>query len=340
MGAVGFSIGTKGYFGTGSIGSWVNDFYEWDQASNTWNQKANFGGTTRYVAVGFSIGTKDTLERDMMAPLNRISGSGVVLCGLTVSINPTNVSCNGAGNGSATASVSGGASPYTYSWNTSPVQAGPTATGLIPNNYVVTVTDANSLTGTASVTITQPTILSVTSFANTTICSGGNVTFNGTTATGGTPNYNYSWSPVTNLSCTTCASPIATPTANVNYTVTATDANSCTAVKSVSVTVSPAPSAPTAGSNSPVSAGNTLSLTATTIASATYNWSGPGFSSASQNPTLASVTTANAGNYSVTATVNGCTSPAGTTSVSVTTFQLLQARPVYPATEAMTEPQL
>jgi N-acetylneuraminic acid mutarotase len=56
--AVGFSIGTKAYIGTGGIGGFVNDFWEYDPSSNTWTQKASFPGTPRYGAVGFSIGTK------------------------------------------------------------------------------------------------------------------------------------------------------------------------------------------------------------------------------------------------------------------------------------------
>ena len=34
------------------------DFWEYDPAANTWTQKADFGGTARYGAVGFSIGSK------------------------------------------------------------------------------------------------------------------------------------------------------------------------------------------------------------------------------------------------------------------------------------------
>jgi hypothetical protein len=57
--AIGFSIGTKGYIGTGGFGvSYKKDFWAWDQATNTWTQKADFGGTARYGAVGFSIGAK------------------------------------------------------------------------------------------------------------------------------------------------------------------------------------------------------------------------------------------------------------------------------------------
>ena len=59
--AVGFSIGTKGYIGTGrDIFSthYYNDFWEWDQATNVWTKKADFAGIARAAAVGFSIGNK------------------------------------------------------------------------------------------------------------------------------------------------------------------------------------------------------------------------------------------------------------------------------------------
>jgi hypothetical protein len=60
--AVGFSIGNKGYIGTGDYytGTTMScrDFWEYNPVSNTWTQKAPFGGSARYYAVGFSIGTK------------------------------------------------------------------------------------------------------------------------------------------------------------------------------------------------------------------------------------------------------------------------------------------
>jgi len=61
-GAVGFTIGTKGYIGTGyyNVGSKVycKDFWEYDPTANAWTQKADFGGTARCTAAGFSIGSK------------------------------------------------------------------------------------------------------------------------------------------------------------------------------------------------------------------------------------------------------------------------------------------
>jgi len=56
--ACGFSIGTKGYIGTGDDGVKKQDFWEWDKSTDTWTQKANFPGTVRTDAVGFSIGNK------------------------------------------------------------------------------------------------------------------------------------------------------------------------------------------------------------------------------------------------------------------------------------------
>ena len=58
-GAVGFSIGGKGYIGLGmgDVPDFLVDFWEYDTTSNAWTQKANFGGLGRMHAVGFSIGS-------------------------------------------------------------------------------------------------------------------------------------------------------------------------------------------------------------------------------------------------------------------------------------------
>jgi hypothetical protein len=88
---------------------------------------------------------------------------------------------------------------------------------------------------------------------------------------------------------------------------------------SIYATYCATPAAPTAGNNGPVCEGSTLSLTASTISGATYSWTGPNsFTSNQQNPTVStSATSAMAGTYSVTATVSGCTGPAGSTAVTV-----------------------
>ncbi|MEO7309093.1 MAG: choice-of-anchor D domain-containing protein [Chitinophagaceae bacterium] len=60
--ATGFGIGNKGYIGTGTLTvgtpSVSKDFWEFDPSSNTWVQKADFGGASRYLAVGLNIVNK------------------------------------------------------------------------------------------------------------------------------------------------------------------------------------------------------------------------------------------------------------------------------------------
>jgi N-acetylneuraminic acid mutarotase len=59
FGAVGFSIGTKGYIGTGNgAASASNDFWEYDPIANTWTQKANVGPSGRYQGTGFAVNGK------------------------------------------------------------------------------------------------------------------------------------------------------------------------------------------------------------------------------------------------------------------------------------------
>ena len=58
FGAFAFSIGDKGYMGTGYSKKRLSSFWEYDPNTDTWSQKANFSGTARVFASGFSIGNK------------------------------------------------------------------------------------------------------------------------------------------------------------------------------------------------------------------------------------------------------------------------------------------
>ena len=74
------------------------------------------------------------------------------------------------------------------------------------------------------------------------------------------------------------------------------------------------PAVPAVGSNTPVCSGQTLNLTATsTTPNASYSWTGPnGYTSSVQNPIITTTTTAHSGLYTVTVSINGCTSTAST----------------------------
>jgi gliding motility-associated-like protein len=224
----------------------------------------------------------------------------------------TNVSCFGNTNGSATVTVSGGAAPYTYSWNTSPVQTGATVNNLSAGMYVVTVTDANGCTGTASVTITQPasTISASISAQQNVAC------FNGThgsatvSVSGGTAPYTYSWNTTPVQTSAT-----ATNLPAGNYVVTITDANGCSTTASVTITQPAALLTAMVSAQTNVSCfgGNTGSATAMAMGGTApyyYSWN--------STPAQFTATATNlvAGNYTVTiADANGCTA---TATISIT----------------------
>lgn len=73
----------------------------------------------------------------------------------------TNATCFG-GNGSATANPSGGSAPFNYVW--SGLGKGPPDKQLLSQraNYTVTATDASTCRQTASLSITEPTDITVT----------------------------------------------------------------------------------------------------------------------------------------------------------------------------------
>ncbi len=88
-------------------------------------------------------------------------------------------------------------------------------------------------------------------------------------------------------------------------------------VSTVSSTIVPVPAAPIPSSNSPVCEGGTLTLTCNPV-TGQIHWTGPnGYSVFGRTQTISNVTLAMAGDYFVTTTVNGCTSPAGSTTVVV-----------------------
>jgi gliding motility-associated-like protein len=138
--------------------------------------------------------------------------------------------CSNGVNGSATAAPAGGTAPYTYSWNTSPVQSVPTATSLTSGVYTVSVTDAAGCTGQsdATVPVTPPVI--VTAVTAPVSCFSGNDGRAIATAVNGNAPYTFVWntSP-SQVNDTAFSLPAGT------YTVTVTSAGGCTDTTSVTV---------------------------------------------------------------------------------------------------------
>jgi len=115
---------------------------------------------------------------------------------LIINTNKTDVRCNGALTGAATAAPGGGTAPYTYSWSTIPAKTTASVTGLAAGVYTCTVTDANDCTKSAVITINQPAAISVLQNQTNVTFPGGNNGTASVSVTGGTPGYTYSWNTV------------------------------------------------------------------------------------------------------------------------------------------------
>ncbi|MBK9736607.1 MAG: SprB repeat-containing protein [Saprospiraceae bacterium] len=102
-----------------------------------------------------------------------------------------NVSCNAGSNGSIDLSVSGGTSPYTYNWGGGIVSED--RSGLAQGTYTVTVTDNLGCSTTLSATISEPTVLSLSSTQVNVSCNAGSNGSIDLTVSGGTGPYTYYW---------------------------------------------------------------------------------------------------------------------------------------------------
>lgn len=79
---------------------------------------------------------------------------------------------------------------------------------------------------------------------DTAICRGSGVGLNTNPANSNTTGLTFAWSPATNLTCTNCSNPTATPSVTTTYTVTVTDGANCQYIDDVVVTVTDSIAAP------------------------------------------------------------------------------------------------
>lgn len=268
-------------------------------------------------ATGLKAGTYTVTVKDANSCTKTQSVTITEPDALIATPSHTDVSCNGSSNGSATVNVTGGTGTYTYSWSPSGGTAA-TASGLAAGTYTVTVKDANLCQTTASVTITEPPVLTATVAKTDVLCYQAN---NGTatvTPIGGTGSYTYSWSPSGGTAAT------ATGLSPNTYTVTVTDENGCFVTESVQITEPTALSATDTHTNVSCNGGNngTASVVATGGTGAyTYSWSPSGGSAAT-------ATGLTAGIYTVTVTDENSCSTTNTITITEPDALILTATPI------------
>ncbi|HXC06433.1 MAG TPA: gliding motility-associated C-terminal domain-containing protein, partial [Bacteroidia bacterium] len=191
----------------------------------------------------------------------------------TVSVaSHTNLLCNGSSTGNATLSVSGGTTPYTFSWSPTGGNA-ISVSGLGAGTYTCTISDAGGCVQTQTVTITQPTAIAASSTSVSATCGSSNGSATAT-GSGGTGTWTYSWSPsggntsqATNLS------------AGI-YTCTITDANGCSQTTSVAVNNSGGQTVTLSAQTNPLCNGSSTGSATVAVSGGTspytYSWSPSG----------------------------------------------------------------
>ena len=231
---------------------------------------------------------------------------------LAVNATFTNVGCFGGSTGTATATVSGGTTPYSYVWlpggyTTSSVS------GLSIGTYSVTITDSKGCTTSTAANITQPPALAITATASNASCGQANGSAT-VTGSGGFAPYTWTWSGGQ-------TGATATGLAAGTYTVTMQDVNLCTYSIPVSIANSAGPVATIAATDVSCNGLQDGSATINTTGGVlpfTYLWN--------DGQTTPTATNLGAGIYSVIATdANNCSAAA---SVIITEPSLLIANAV------------
>jgi gliding motility-associated-like protein len=152
------------------------------------------------------------------------------------SVSSIDVLCNGESTGSATITPSSGTPPYTYTWNTSPPQYTPTASGIPAGNYSVYLSDTYGCDTTYYVTVSQPAALSAVISASTNpLCYLGSSGTATVTPSGGVGPYTYVWQTNPPQYTQTATGLSAGTGSSMSYSVAVTDANGC--VKTNTVTM-------------------------------------------------------------------------------------------------------
>lgn len=119
--------------------------------SYTWSQGATAATANNLVAGTYTVVIKDANQTTITRTVTIEESSALIITNISKVDNQQ----NGGASGTATATVTGGVGPYTYSWSANNSTTA-NAIGLSEGSYTLTVTDANQCMATKTVFIDAP----------------------------------------------------------------------------------------------------------------------------------------------------------------------------------------
>lgn len=149
------------------------------------------GGATTDSIAALGAGSYQVIVTDSVQCEQTVSGTVTQPALLEASTAVDPVTCHGLANGAIELTVTGGTTPYTYQWSNGSTSED--LNNLEPNNYGVTIEDANGCTTTASGVVTEPDTLAASSVNTDVTCFGGSDGAIDLTASGGLAPYQFSW---------------------------------------------------------------------------------------------------------------------------------------------------
>ena len=207
----------------------------WTQFYTTWNSGNNTSASISIVNRNTAIQGNDfalddisfapvVIEKDSVVikvenPVIKTNNDTVVCYGRTVQLNTTGPAISFNWSPAAGLSNAGIANPL----------ASPTVT----TRYIITGTTINGCLAKDTVLVNINPGPVITKTNDTTICHDKTLQLN---ASGGNT---YTWLPVTSLSNTGIANPVASPLANTTYYVTVTNTDNCSSTDSIKIAVKP-----------------------------------------------------------------------------------------------------